>query len=139
MEHFRKMSLFVAISLLLIVSVISVRLMVPEICTRSQSDQLIAVRDELIKSRVRPILPVTGIVGYIGDSGDASFYQMQYGLAPLVLDRNKTDYDFLIVNCADPDQSLVCETRTWETVAEFASGPLAGVSIRKKTGMTTWK
>ena len=40
---------------------------------------------------VKPRLPATGVIGYIGESGNsgtADYYLAQYALAPLVLDRS---------------------------------------------------
>jgi hypothetical protein len=73
---------------------------------------------------VKTRLPATGIIGYIGGSGDSStpdYYLTQYALAPLVVDRS-THHAIVIGNFPlSPPSSLPPNLRL---VEDFGRGVL---------------
>jgi hypothetical protein len=57
--------------------------------------------DEVRLAKVRPLLPPQGVVGFVENPGpDGSnemlYYLAQYGLAPVVVDRNQPDQDLVL-------------------------------------------
>ena len=81
-----------------------------------QSDQRFAA----VKTR----LPATGVIGYIGESGNSStpdYYLTQYSLAPLVVDRS-TNHAIVIGNFLhSPPSDLPLDLRL---VQDFGNGVL---------------
>jgi hypothetical protein len=82
----------------------------------TRSDQRFA----LLKAR----LPVDGVVGYIGSSGDSAtpdYYLTQYALAPLVVD-NSSDHAIVIGNF--PSSQAPRTPQNLRLVEDFGNGVL---------------
>lgn len=84
----------------------------------------ISKRSDQRFAAVKTRLPATGVIGYVGESGDSStpdYYLTQYALAPLVVDRS-THHAIVIGNFPlSPPSSLPPNLRL---VEDFGSGVL---------------
>jgi len=84
----------------------------------------ISKRSDQRFAAVKTRLPATGVIGYIGESGDSStpdYYLTQYALAPLVVDRS-THHGIVIGNFPlSPPSSLPPNLRL---VEDFGRGVL---------------
>jgi len=88
----------------------------------SQDD--VSKRSDQRFAAVKTHLPATGVIGYIGESGDSSipgYYLTQYALAPLVVERS-THHAIVIGNFPlSPPSNLPPNLRL---VEDFGSGVL---------------
>jgi len=90
---------------------------------RLQADE-IAQRAEHRFSALKLQLPARGVIGYVGESGNAGtedYYLAQYALAPLVVERS-TNHRLVVVSISTLPPML--DTRGLELIENFGNGVL---------------
>lgn len=89
----------------------------------AQADSIAARSDQRF-ALLKPRLPATGVVGYIGAAGDSAtpdYYLTQYALAPLVVD-NSADQAIVIGNF--PLSQAPRIPQNLQLIADFGNGVL---------------